>query len=489
MSRLSAFAVLSAAGALVLLAALCPAQVPQKINYQVMLTDDDDEPLADESVTMVFTIYDHETVGTALWTETQNVTTNSIGVVSVLLGDVHPIDIDFDSPLWLEVEVGGETLSPRRALVGAPYAITDETGGGDDHSLDADDGDPINVVYVDSGGNVGIGTTSPEEELHVQGNVLVESPTTNAEVTIAHGDPQVDAVELRATQLYGGSAAYYDENTNWAVGLGAHPNAPGGHLELARDESGNLAFRLMGDYFGSGEPRMDILGTSGEIVFDLSESQTDAVQLPAGAIDAGEIWNEPGIQSGQSATEIALTGGGSYNQINHGEIYCPGGGYVLAIATAQVNVYHDGTASSAWFGISETNTEFSDLAQEITVSLSGGVPAGSYSLPLTLNAVFEVGYSGNETLYFMARETLGDWSVSSRQLTLLYVPSAYGDIDMNDKPVPDDVTPAGAAMRRPTLEEQRRDAAGPVGSGIATQAELADLRERVLELERKMAVR
>jgi len=41
------------------------------------------------------------------------------------------------------------------------------------HSLDADDGNPTNVVYVNSSGNVGIGTAAPTEKLQVVGNAAV----------------------------------------------------------------------------------------------------------------------------------------------------------------------------------------------------------------------------------------------------------------------------------------------------------------------------
>lgn len=39
------------------------AQVPQMMNYQVMLTDGSDQPLADQAVTLVFRIYDDATAG------------------------------------------------------------------------------------------------------------------------------------------------------------------------------------------------------------------------------------------------------------------------------------------------------------------------------------------------------------------------------------------------------------------------------------------
>jgi len=43
-------------------------------------------------------------------------------------------------------------------------------GFADNHSLDAADGDPIDALYVDNSGNVGIGRVSPDERLHIFGS-------------------------------------------------------------------------------------------------------------------------------------------------------------------------------------------------------------------------------------------------------------------------------------------------------------------------------
>jgi hypothetical protein len=215
------------------------AAIPHRINYQGRLTDSTTgEPLPGAH-NMTFRIYDVATLGTHLWTENQAVEADTVGVVSVLLGSVTPIDIAFDGRLWLEVEVDTEILEPRRELVSVPYAFhamdsdslggvhsssyslgvhsssyslvghvhddryytetelntsdgsdpntgsnfvhwdilngvpagfadgVDDGGGADGHSLDADDGVPENVVYVDAAGRVGVGTTQAERPLHV----------------------------------------------------------------------------------------------------------------------------------------------------------------------------------------------------------------------------------------------------------------------------------------------------------------------------------
>ena len=48
-------------------------------------------------------------------------------------------------------------------------------GSGDSHSLDADDGSPTDVVYVDADGQVGIGTTEPAYLLDVDGSIHLKS--------------------------------------------------------------------------------------------------------------------------------------------------------------------------------------------------------------------------------------------------------------------------------------------------------------------------
>jgi hypothetical protein len=56
-----------------------------------------------------------------------------------------------------------------------PNGTTQTTAtSGDGHSLDASDGSPTNVVYVNNIGNVGVGTTSPGAKLDVRGYIQTQ---------------------------------------------------------------------------------------------------------------------------------------------------------------------------------------------------------------------------------------------------------------------------------------------------------------------------
>jgi hypothetical protein len=76
------------------------------------------------------------------------------GVVAGLFS----IELDFgatafgDSQFWLEIVVDGSTLTPRLPITGSPFSV--QTRG----------------IFVDAAGNIGIGTTTPVDDLHIWGD-------------------------------------------------------------------------------------------------------------------------------------------------------------------------------------------------------------------------------------------------------------------------------------------------------------------------------
>ncbi len=104
------------------------AAIPHKINYQGQLTDSMGEP-QDGTYEFIFRIFDVETGGVALWTETQTGVEVSSGLFNVILGEIVPIDTsiaDFDDQYWLEIVVEGERMTPRQALSSVGQAIRSE---------------------------------------------------------------------------------------------------------------------------------------------------------------------------------------------------------------------------------------------------------------------------------------------------------------------------------------------------------------------------
>lgn len=102
------------------------AQAPTLISYQGFLTGSDGNPMTG-TVTLQFDLYDSETGGSALWSETQNSVTVTDGYFAVMLGEVAPIDAgDFSgSERWLQVTVDG-TAMPRQRFASVPYALQAE---------------------------------------------------------------------------------------------------------------------------------------------------------------------------------------------------------------------------------------------------------------------------------------------------------------------------------------------------------------------------
>ena len=114
----SLYAVLVILGARAALAA-----VPGKMNYQGYLTDDAGAPLT-EAYDITFSIHDSVTGGGELWSEAHAAVSVSEGLFSVMLGGTNPLDASvFAGEAWLQLEVDGETMSPRVRVVSVGYSF------------------------------------------------------------------------------------------------------------------------------------------------------------------------------------------------------------------------------------------------------------------------------------------------------------------------------------------------------------------------------
>jgi len=105
------------------------ADIPELLSYQGRVYDVLDEPIADGDHTVVFTLFNAETSGSSLWTETATVQTQN-GLFSHLIGSVNPtgnpltsFHFNANAELYVEINVDGETIAPRTALTSSAYSM------------------------------------------------------------------------------------------------------------------------------------------------------------------------------------------------------------------------------------------------------------------------------------------------------------------------------------------------------------------------------
>ncbi len=147
------------------------ATPPGLINYQGVLRDGTGAPQAG-SFDMTFRFYNLVTAGTLLLTDTHNAAapsgqvavsnglfTAQLGGGTITAGSEPNLAEVFrdNAAVWLEIQVGAETLTPRVRILASAYAQNAATLQG--------------VVNISGTENVGIGTNTPGYKLDVVGNM------------------------------------------------------------------------------------------------------------------------------------------------------------------------------------------------------------------------------------------------------------------------------------------------------------------------------
>jgi len=102
---------------------------PGLITYQGRLQDDAGRPVT-TAVDVTFTFWNAESGGSQLgsgFSDTDTVTPSAAGVYSTMIGDdpgnLVPASVFTGDSVWLNVNVGGEDLSPRKRITSVGYAV------------------------------------------------------------------------------------------------------------------------------------------------------------------------------------------------------------------------------------------------------------------------------------------------------------------------------------------------------------------------------
>ncbi len=215
---------------------------------------------ADGPTDFVFRLFDAASGGNQIGTDAAR---SGVSVVNGLF----TVDLDFGNAAFngearfLAVTVEGTPLPARQPIGPAPYAL--KVPGIDGHSLDASDGSPTDVVFVNAAGNVGIGTTTPNAKLSVAGGLDVFDGATQGITLTTHllrfnrvsnEDPVYaydDAVGTHT--FYGGGSPSVSILDNGRVGIGVSDPSEALHV------AGNL--RMGGVIKSEAAPLRFALGT------------------------------------------------------------------------------------------------------------------------------------------------------------------------------------------------------------------------------------
>jgi len=337
----------------------------------------------------------------------------------------------------------------------------------------------LDAVYTQ--GDVGIGTTTPLERLHVDaGSLLVNSSTGHIELrSVSSGNG------WQWSTIGGGSTLLMRElpsattvmslNEAGTVGIGTTTHeAPlhvvegsAGTITALTDSSlvlersarnylnilspddnesavlfgqptlGNAAGGIVWDNSGTpdglqfrtnGNSTKMVIGSSGNVGIGTTSpsarlhvagaSGDGAVTVPTDSINPAETLGEPGVASDVNDASAALPVGLTFTLASR-TINCPTDGYVIAIGTVEL-IETNAFDAIVLLGIMASDADLpadQDYPEKVDF-----VATATVHRILTVSA-------GAHTVYFQAQALDSDMSASQRKLALMFVPTAYGTVD------------------------------------------------------------
>lgn len=336
-------------------------------------------------------------------------------------------------------------------------------------------------TLYNNGTNIGIGTAAPNARLHVVGDAALGTSGTAGALYIYNSSLPSPVISLNPN-TYGGSLTLRDEESNYACSLEPDHDGLGGWLGVTRS-SDMYAFLVDGNSSGTGQPTVYVLGDDREAIFDMNESGDRSIWLPYESVSSSEILDEPGVASYTNQNGSALEA--SISTVASQSITIPAGGFVLVIASSNVQIYHtNGIASHGIIGTSNSAGAFPGN-QDYFVDYPAGAATGYYFIPATCHGLYYQPSAGTYTYYLLGQEGSGAYACYENQLSLIYLPTMYGSVypTLADAAGTDEKA-MGAALTAADVAAQK--AASEADNARRMRSELDELRAEVDAMKAKL---
>lgn len=311
-----------------------------------------------------------------------------------------------------------------------------------------------------AGRTFGLGTGSPSEMFHLR--------------TATAGQRAFMKIESMHSSDWGEVGMRFETPQNrWHFRMddASNNNLPDGALGL-RSQNGAVEAMTWAEDGNVGiantnpAQRLDVNGNA--VVSGTLSAGQILGDFASGSIDALDISNEAGLTyTSDYGHEDAITGPWA-SYWSHTITTPTNSGYILALASAQIEINH-GVADYSYVFLAITPyASPGPTLEHAAFKLADDVNEGRYTTEVSVHRVFPVTTAGLHTFYLNAVSGEDNAFMENRHLTLIYLPTAYV---------------VAASSSQDASEEL--PAAGPVASSDGTS--LAELVVEIKELKRRLA--
>ncbi|UCE65214.1 MAG: hypothetical protein JSU85_10075 [Candidatus Zixiibacteriota bacterium] len=207
------------------------AQIPLNMSYQARLANSTGNPVPDSSYDMEFRFYSDSTGGVPVWTESFFDVFTDNGFFDVFL----EMDLDnLDGPLFMEIMVGDEIMSPRAPMATAPFSAIAQRMQGDIITnegymvLTNADGDSSFSILSDAVADlISVKMAHPPEGPGI--NILADGIANSINFRLVH-PPEMPSIEMSADAAQ--SSFKMMDPTDEKVGFDVFIGGEGNSLKL-----------------------------------------------------------------------------------------------------------------------------------------------------------------------------------------------------------------------------------------------------------------